>query len=494
MATRFPFPPFRHSTERPRFLGGAVLAGLLVSAVLSACAPRDIAPQAQQLDPRNLEGGPSSQTSAQPPWPEPGWWRVYNDPQLDGLIVLAVEQNPSMRVAAARVRMAGGMAEAAGAGRYPQLDAEGRATLRHYSEETYHAAALSGRDRWDNAALARASYTLDLWGREKATYEIGLDELAVRKVEVALARQELETAVVRTYIKLSLQYSLLDIAHETLRQRTGMLHIARELYDAGIGSELAVRQAETPIPTSRAAIIALESDIAVTKQTLAALTGRGPGAGAGITRPVLRLDAVPPLPQELPAELTGRRPDIAIRRLRVEAAKGGITVAKAAFYPNINLAATFGYAGIGIGNIFSASALETGVGPAISLPLFQGGRLRGGLTAATAAYDEAVEEYNAAVILAFGAVAGKVETMNSLERRAAEEAKALRPARRAYAIASKGYRTGLTDYLNVLAAQNALLQEEERNAGIAAERLDAYAQLMHELGGGYVAQPEGARP
>ncbi len=494
MATPLPFNPLRRCAERSYFFGGVFLAGLLLSAVLSACAPQDITPQARRLDPHNLEGGPSSQVAAQPPWPEPGWWRVYNDPQLDGLVVLAVEQNPSMRVAAARVRMAGGMAESAGAGRYPQLDAGGRATLRHYSEEAYHAAEISGRDRWDNAALARASYTLDLWGREKATYEIGLDELSVRKVEATLARQELETAVVRTYIKLSLQYSLLDIAHETLRQRTGMLHIARELYDAGIGSELAVRQAETHIPTSRAAIIALESDISVTKQTLAALTGRGPGAGAGITRPGLRLDAIPPLPKELPAELTARRPDITIRRLRVQAAEGGITVAKAAFYPNINLAATFGYAGIGIGNIFSASALETGVGPAISLPLFQGGRLRGGLTAATAAYDEAVEEYNSAVILAFGAVAGKIEIMNSLERRAAEEVKALRPARRAYAIAYKGYQAGLTDYLNVLTAQNALLQEKERNADTASERLDAYAQLMYELGGGYVAQPEGARP
>ncbi len=494
MATTLRINPSRHYAKRSRFLGNVFLIGLLISAVLSACAPKDIVPQARQLDPRNLEGGSSSLTSSQPPWPEPGWWHVYNDPQLDGLVVLAVDQNPSMRVAAARVRMAGGMAETAGAGRYPQLDAGGRATLRHYSEDAYHAAALSGRDRWDNAALASASYTLDLWGKEKATYEIGLDELAVKKVEAGLARQELETAVVRTYIKLSLQYSLLDIARETLEQRTGMLRITRKLYDSGIGSELAVRQAETPIPATRAAIIALESEITVTKQTLAALSGRGPGAGTGITRPTLRLNAIPPLPKELPAELTGRRPDITIRRLRVEAAEGGITVAKAAFYPNINLAAAFGYAGIGVGNIFTKPAIETGIGPAISLPLFQGGRLRGGLTTATAAYDEAVEEYNSAVILAFGAVAGKVEAMNSLERRAAEEAKALWPARKAYAIAYKGYQAGLTDYLNVLTTQNALLQEKERNAGIAAERLDAYAQLMYELGGGYVAPPEEVRP
>ncbi len=485
---------FRRRAGTPRLFGSALMAGMILSALLGACVPADIVPQARQLDPRDLEGVPPLTAPAQPPWPERRWWRVYNDPQLDGLVEAAVEHNPTIRVAAARVRMAGGMAERAGADLYPRLDAGGRATLRHYSEDAYHAVELSGRDRWDNAALARAVYTLDLWGRERAAYEVGLDELAIAKVEADLIRQELETAVVRTYIALSLHYSLLDVAKETLGQRTGVLEIARGLYDAGIGSELAVRQVETAVPAGRAAIIAIESEITVTKQKLAALTGRGPGAGKGITRPALKLDVVPPIPASLPAELAGRRPDITIRRLRAEAAAGRIKVAKADFYPNINLAGTFGYALIGPGNPFSRSALETGVGPAISLPLFQGGRLRGGLMAATAAYDEAVEEYNSAVIQAFGAVAGSMEELNALERRAAEEAKTLRLARRAYAIANKGYRAGLTDYLGVLTAESTLLRQAQRNAELAADRLDAYARLMHELGGGYMEPPAGARP
>lgn len=455
-------------------------------ALLGACVPRDIVPQARLVVPEAVSGGTALASSPGAHWPAQRWWTVYADPQLDQLIDLALAQSPTLRMAEARVRMAQGMAQSMGAGLFPQAQLGGQAMRTHYTNMGYKPVALAGGYAWDNSILASASYAFDLWGKEKAQYAAGMNSLAASAAEADLARQTLETSIVRGYVQLARQYALLDIAKKTLAQREGMLRISRKLLAAGMNTDLAVAQAETPIPATRAHIAALQGDIAVSKQQLAALAGQGPGAGEAIKRPVLTLGTIPGLPASLPAELTGRRPDIVARRLRVEAAAQQITVATAAFYPNINLVASAGYVGFGFTHFMTALAGNAAVGPAVSLPIFQGGRLRGNLTANVAAYDEAVESYNQTVIAAFSAVAGRVTLIRSLETQAAEAARALRLARKAYAIAEKGYEAGLTDYLNVLNVENSLLVEEERGATIAAQRLDVYAQLMYELGGGYV--------
>lgn len=484
-------PAFRFF--RFRRCGLPLLFVLLLSSLSTVgCVPRDIVPKAQLVEPVTLDGGRVLAPSPGASWPVQRWWEVYGDPQLNRLVDMAVAGSPTLRIAQARVRMAAGLAQSAGAGRFPHLGAGGQTIYTHFTEEGYKPAALAGNDAWDNNALVSASYTLDIWGKERASYAAGLDALAAATAEAELARQVLETGVARTYIRLSAQYALLDTGRKTLRQREGTLEITRKLLKAGIGTELAVDQAAAPIPASRSRIAAIEGDIAVSKQELAALCGQGPGAGESISRPALKLARVPGLPASLPAELTGRRPDIVAKRMRVEAASERITVAKAAFYPNINLTAAAGFVGFGFTNFLTGTAATSFIGPAVTLPIFQGGRLRGDLSAGTAAYDEAVETYNLAVINAFTAVAGQVTRLRSLEVQAAEAAKALRLARKAYGSAENGYAAGLTDYLNVLAVENLLLEAEDRDVTIAALRLEAYAQLMYELGGGYEPPAGGA--
>ncbi len=483
-------------TARSRRVGSAFLLCIWLAPLLSAagCAPRDIIPQSIPLDAARLETGSALPCLDGTVWPADRWWEIYRDPQLNRLVEQALRESPSLRMAKARVRMAQGAAMAAGAGLYPSVNADGKMMYTRYSENIYFAEEQAGHILWDNTALLSASYILDLWGREKAAYTAGLNAAAAASAEARVARLVLETSVARAYVRLFEQYGLLRVARDTLSQRERVHRISRELFSAGIGADLAVNQTAIPVAAGRIRIAELESAIVTTKQQIAALIGRGPGAGEAIHKPALSAVETVGAPAALPAELAGRRPDITAARLRVRAAGQGIVAAKAAFYPNINLAASGGYLAVGLDRFITPGSHSGLIGPAVTLPLFQGGRLRGRLAADTASYDAAVELYNETVISALSAVAGRVEELRSLKIQEEEARNALNLARRAYSISLRGYRAGFTEYLHVLTAETMLLTEEERAVSLAARRLDAHARLMYELGGGYKAGPDPAEP
>jgi len=236
----------------------------------------------------------------------------------------------------------------------------------------------------------------------------------------------------------------------------------------------------------------------VLRNALAVLTGRGPGAGAALARPALRLDVPVALPANLPAELVGHRPDIRAARWRVEAMARGMHAAHADFYPNIDLIASAGLASAAFGGFFTFvnnDAMRHGFGAAISLPIFDGGVRQGRYGVAVADYDLAVETYNEAVLGAFRDVADQVVSLQSLAQQQVDIEAANGSARRAFDYATQGYRAGLTDYLNVLSTQTELLQAQQALANVRAARLDTWAQLMMALGGG--VEPAGdaaARP
>ncbi len=188
----------------------------------------------------------------------------------------------------------------------------------------------------------------------------------------------------------------------------------------------------------------------------------------------------------MPADLLGRRPDVVAARWTVDAQARGIDVAKAAFYPNIDLLATVG--GFGVTAPFTdfLRAMNGGwtAGPALSLPIFDGGRLRAQLGAADAGYDQAVERYNQTVVGALKDIADQVVRIRSLDTQKKDAARSVAANDRSYQLSREGFRRGLTDYVNVLIAQQQLLRAQETAARIDAERLAAHAQLMAALGGG----------
>lgn len=462
--------------------------------VLGGCArlPIGLTPKARMIDAGTLnEGGTIRDAAAGENFqPTPDWWRAYGDKQLDRLVKEATSGNPSLRIAEARVARARFLAAGAKAPLMPEINASAVVTREQFSENHFYRSPYAGETYWNNRATFDLSYELDLWGKNRAALAAALDDVLVARAEAREIELGLQTAVVRTYVSLSLHYFLRDIADTTLRQREEILSITERRLAAGLATEIERSQAETPVPEARAELERFEEAIVLLRTQLSMLTGKGPGDGEKILRPALSLHSAIGVPSTLPADLVGRRPDVAAQRWRAEAEAENIKVAKAAFYPNINIAAFIGWQAIGFSKFFSGTSLMHGISPAFSLPIFEGGRLRSRLGAATAQYDMAVEAYNQSLLRAFQEISNQLVTLRSLDRQCSEVMRAKNLADKAYAIALRAYRGGLTDYLSVLNAQNQTLVETTRVAQIEARRLDAHALLMQALGGGTPAEAD----
>jgi NodT family efflux transporter outer membrane factor (OMF) lipoprotein len=462
---------------------------LISSLALSAClSSRGIAPHAQPIAADELATDQAIAAAVEEArWPRGQWWEAYADPQLNQWVAFATQGNPDLAMATARVRQAralGGVTEAAEA---LQVNADTTLKRHHWpNDQFYGPGELSDTSTWDNNAAIGLSYSLDLWGRERNASERSLDLAHMAVAEARQAQLELQGNVVRVYIQLSLHYAQRDILEAMLGQQQQLLDLARERLRGGIGTQFEVSQAETPLPETHRQLDSLDEDIALTGNQLAALAGKGPGFAAGLRRPSLRLAAELPLPSKLPAALLGQRPDVVASRWRVAAQARGIEVARAGFYPNVDLSASLGTLATGGGLLAFAAASKLGysVGPAVSLPIFDGGRLRGQLGAASAAYDLAVAQYDQTLVTALKSISDQLIRRQSLARQAQLAGESVTSARHTYDIATVAYRRGLTDYLNVLNAQSLLFRQQQVEQQVQAARLGTSAALITALGGG----------
>jgi NodT family efflux transporter outer membrane factor (OMF) lipoprotein len=236
---------------------------------------------------------------------------------------------------------------------------------------------------------------------------------------------------------------------------------------------------------AREQIAALKESIALSRDQIAALAGKGPDRGLLIRRPQLSTAPAAGAPAKLSAELLGRRPDVVALRWRAEATGRDIHVAKAQFYPNINLTALIGLQSLGFDKLLSAGSQVIGVGPAMSLPIFDGGKLRNNLAARTAEYDIAVEQYNQGLVEAVRDVVSQLTSINWLQERMQQQDLALRAAEEAYGLSMKRYRSGMGNYLQVLIAEGQVLAQKRAGIDLDTRALDLDLNLVRALGGGY---------
>ncbi|OXC72709.1 efflux transporter outer membrane subunit [Caballeronia sordidicola] len=462
--------------------------------LLSACiGSGGIHTHESMIDPASLDPGVALRVTQQDAdWPTDHWWQQWRDPQLDTLVQDATAGNPGLRAVEERIDAARFQAQIAGANVLPQLNADGSFERRRYARYTTPAPP-GGTTVWSNTIQADLSYDLDLWGKSRAIREGALDNVHATAADARFAQVELQTAVVRSYVELSLQYALLDVYRAVQDEQQRTLDIATRRWRAGVGSRVEVSQASTQFAMSSTRVQQAQQQVALSRIGIAGLVGKGPGYGDSLHRPSLAFSVPIALPASLPAELIGHRPDVVAGRWRVLDADKGIDAAHADFYPDINLlataslgsAATFG----GFFNFLNSDGVGHGVGAAISLPIFDGGRRRGQYGVAVSSRDAAVDLYNQSVVNAMQAVAVQVVSLRSLEEQQASIENTLDSTRRSFRLADTGYRSGITEFLNVLAAQNEQLQQEESLAEIQAKRLDAWALLMKELGGGFASAP-----
>jgi len=467
-------------------------AFLLASAALlplAACAP-DLGPApaprlaASLAAERSLpaEGGQ---------WPGDGWWRAYGDPQLDWLVAEGLAGSPDVAAAEARLRHAEGVARSAGADLKPQLDLDASATrikairARGLGDDF----ALSGWPGYETVSL-RGSLDLDLWGRARARLRGVLRDADAARIEAAQARITLAAAIAQSYADLARLFAARDVAERAVGIQGDTASLVADRVRGGLDNEGQRRQAAAQVPAARADLIAIDEQIATTRNQLAALVGAGPDRGLDIARPTLTQLRGQALPADASIDLVGRRPDIAAARARVEAESERIKVARRAYYPALSISALLGGQQLDIPGLATGSILYGQFGPALSLPLFDGGRREGDLRVARADYDAAVADYDRTLITALREVADALAGRNALAAQAREVRASLGDSEEAYRIARLRYRGGLSTYLDVLTAEQAVIAARRRDADLSARAFASDVTLVRALGGGFAGIPQ----
>src|SRR6185437_5604520 len=370
-------------THRPQTLASVrsvhsiTLAMVIAAAVLVGCASTGgLRPQGQV---RSIGSFASAQTlsaaEASGQWPAQNWWTSFDDAQLDRLIEQGLAGSPSLKEAQARTRLALAAAHAAGAARWPQLELSGSSTRERFPQHGLIPPPYAGGWDTQNELGVNLSYELDFWGKYRSNYEQSLDAARAADLDAHAARVAISTAIAHAYIGMERDYLEQDVERTLLAERQQIYALTRARNAAGIVSMVDVEQAKSSLPDALEHITQLDEAIGLRRDALAALIGQGPDRGSAIARPQVTMLPAPALPTRLPAELLGRRPDILALRWRIESAERGIASAKAAFYPDVNLVALAGVADLGAGALFTAANRQLGVGPALSLPIFYGGRL-----------------------------------------------------------------------------------------------------------------------
>lgn len=466
------------------------LSMLVVAALLAGCAGMGPhTPRAALADTAALPAAGAIAEARLPSagWPGQDWWRAYGDPQLDRLVERARADSPTVAAALARVRQAAALEGVAEAALGPQANLSARSSRQHFSANSNIPKPLAGSWRWFNDASVGLGYEVDFWDKNQAAVRAAAGRVNAQAAEAQSAALALSVSVVQAYLRLDQLYAQRDLAERALRQREQTRDLVAQRVAAQLDARADLKQAEIAVPQARGQLAALDEAIALTRGQLAALAAQGPDAGLALERPHIVLQRVPGVPPDLPAALLGRRPDLVALRWRVEAASGDIDVAKAQFYPSVNLSALVGVQSLGFDRLLEGSSRSLAAGPLVTLPLFDGGRLRSNLQGRHADYDLAVEQYNGAVIEALRDVVAQLTSLHWLEARMREQDEALAAAEQAWQLADERYRAGLGNFLQVLVADAQVIAERRNRTDLAARANELDLNLVRALGGGYGA-------
>ena len=465
----------------------AVLAGV-AAATLSACAsvPK-LGPAPQPKSPSTYA---ASQTFAAPvaDWPSDRWWAAYGDPQLNGLIDEALAGAPDLAKARARVRLAESLAETAAStlGPHIAVTASIAEAKQSYNMGVPKALVPHG---WKGVGLVGAGldWQLDYMGKNRALLAAATSETEAARADEAATRLTLSTAVAAAYADLTQLHADHKAAEEALRVRADSEHLISARSAQGLETQAALERAHAGRAAAEAELAALDEAIGLERNAIAALLGQGPDRGLRIVQPTAGAIHGFGLPANLQADLIGRRPDVVAARLTAEAASKRIKVAKAEFYPNINLTAFLGAQAIGLDMLTKSGSGVGSVGPAVSLPIFDSGRLQGNYRGARAQYDEAVASYDQTLTKALHEVADSAVSARALEARLAKSREALTASQTAYDLAHQRYAHGLGTYLDVLTAEDALISSRRAVADLETRAFTLDVALVRALGGGFHA-------
>jgi len=415
------------------------------------------------------------------------WWQVFNDETLNLLVAKAAEGNLDLKIASSRITEFRAQLGFAKGELLPQLDADGAALWTRTSEETTPFLPES-LEREDNLFLMGASvgWELDLWGRIRrsvesagAGYEASIENY--RDVLVLLYAD-----LASAYFNMRSLQERIRLAENNARLQEETLQLTRDRNAAGLVSELDVRQAERQLATTRAEIPTLRARLVRAMNRLGILTGQGPSA-LHETLEMPKDFATPPenITVGIPVDLLRQRPDVrrSERLLASQHARIGFT--KGALYPTFTLPGTFAFEALDVDGLFESGNLAYTFGPSVRWNLFSGGRIRNAVRIEEARTQQALHEYESTVLLALEDVENAMVALAEERNRNEHLSEAVQAALKSAELVDKLYRSGLTDFQNVLDNQRELTIQQDALAASDGLLSINFAQLYKALGGGW---------
>jgi NodT family efflux transporter outer membrane factor (OMF) lipoprotein len=468
-----------------------LLSSALLAAGLSACVSSgDIRSTAHIRSPAELSSAIALPAQGGQ-WPAIDWPTSIGGPALQSLVDEALAANPTLQISAARIAAAQALADATRAAAGPTVGGSFISTYQRYTENGIIPPPLAGALRSDNQLALSVSYDLDFWGRHAAELRAVLAQGKAVEAEQYSARLMLASAVAHSWMQMHRQVQQLDLIarQQTVRLKLNDLTVRR--IAAGLDNQSDNQIAQVQLQNLRTEQAQWQEALALSRNQLAALLGQGPDRGLSIALPDVAPLAELPLPDALPLALLGRRADIVAARWYVEALQGDIDTARTDFYPNINLSAFAGLSSLGLSNLISSGSAIAGVGPAIRLPIFEGGSLRARLKGKVATYDRAVATYNQTLTDALHDVADQVQSLRGAEQQQEHQRLAVQAASNVLRLSEQRQRVGTVNQLQVLASEAVLLQQRRTELDASLRMSDLRISLIKALGGGFNATASG---
>jgi outer membrane protein, multidrug efflux system len=417
------------------------------------------------------------------------WWEVFQDPQLRAYIGEALTNSYDIKIAAARVLQAEAAAKVTRSQFFPTVNAGGDLVTSRTSQKgpIPLPSGVDPQRGYGDVFASMPAYEVDLWGRIRRANEAARANLLASMDAQQTVRQTLVADVASAYLDL-LELDLeLEIAQRTYGVRTNSLALTESRYQGGVASIQDVHQARILVFTAEAAIVDTQRRIEQQENLLSILLGRNPGhieRGEALVLYKLRAE----VPPGLPSSLLERRPDLRAAEQQLVAANASIGQAKAAFYPQLALTGFYGYQTVALSDLFSAPARTWQFGPAVTMPLFTGGRLKGNLKLAEARFQEAVAYYQGTIQGAFREVSDSLIAYQRTQEYRARQEQNTQAHRDATATANDRYEGGVTSYLEVLYNEQELFNAELLLAQARRNELLSVVQLYRALGGGWQTQ------
>ncbi|MFZ9610022.1 MAG: efflux transporter outer membrane subunit [Methylococcales bacterium] len=409
------------------------------------------------------------------------WWEIFKDPRLNALEQQINIGNQSIAQAEAQFRQSQSMVQTATAAYFPTANASASASrFKAVSGETK---AVSGVKYLFNTALSVA-WEPDIWGSVRRQVESSRANAQASAATLQALRLSTQATLAQDYFLLRVFDAQIKLLNDTVKTYQKTLTITENRYAVGMAAKSEIVQAETQLQSAQAQAINIEVQRAQVEHAIAILIGKTP---AEVSIPVGSLNTfLPAIPVSIPSELLERRPDVAIAERQAAAANALIGVAKAAYFPTLNLAANNGQQNNSVSNLMNSASRYWTLGPAaFAIPLFDGGFRGAQMQQTIDAYDASVAAYRQAVLVSFQEVEDNLAALRILEQEMLVQNKAVESAQKAVLLTTNQYKAGTISYLNVMIDQAAALANEKTAVDLQGQRLTAAVLLIKALGGGW---------